>query len=119
MQKRVIKSYSTKYNNPLVLKKGDMVKLGVEEKEEKWRGWIWATLGNISGWIPKQIVGTIDENNGIISEDFSAKELNVTDGEFVIPVVELNGWLWVRSSWTCEEGWIPKENVESLKMDHY
>lgn len=113
MKLKVIKSYTTKYNEPIVLIKGDIVKLGKEEKQEKWLGWIWAVSDNNSGWIPKQIVRSEDGITGIITENYTAKELNANEGDVLYYIKELNGWFWVNTEFG-KEGWIPKENVERI-----
>jgi hypothetical protein len=53
---KIIKNYKAQYNNPIVLSIGDKVKLGEEEKNEKWRGWIWGQSNTNKGWIPFQIL---------------------------------------------------------------
>jgi hypothetical protein len=55
-----------------------------------------------------------DNKHGIISEYYSAKELNVNEGDSVFLLKELNGWYWVKHSKTDEEGWIPKENTKKI-----
>ncbi len=112
MKLTINKSYKTKYTNPILLKEGDVVILGAEEKEVKWQGWIWATFENISGWIPKQIVKNISADKGIVTDNYSARELDVEAGDSVFIIKELNGWYWVRHLRTNEEGWIPKEITE-------
>ena len=112
MEIQVKKPYKTEFINPLHLKKGDEVVLGEEEKKEQWKGWIWATFNNISGWIPKPIVKNISDNRGVILDNYSAKELDVDVGDRIYILKELNGWFWVRHSKTNEEGWIPKEITE-------
>jgi len=109
MQLRILRSYATQYHNPIILREGDRVVLGEEETEEKWKGWIKAAHDNISGWIPKQIVHAQPGGTGIITEYYSAKELDVEAGDEVEALKELNGWLWVKHMRTGEEGWIPKE----------
>lgn len=112
MTVRVNKFYRTKYKDPLLLKEGDIVTLGEDEKEEKWSGWVWATFENLSGWIPKQKVKITSGCNGIILGNYSAKELDIDIGDTVNVLDEMNGWLWVKHPKTNAEGWIPKENTE-------
>lgn len=114
MKLQIIKSYKTIFTNPIILSKGDEVKLGKEETKEEWLGWIWCETKNKSGWIPKQIIQTEDYKNGVITEYYSAKELDVNEGDIVFLIREQNGWLWVKHSRTNEEGWIPKENIKEL-----
>lgn len=109
---KIISNYSTQYQNPIVLKKGDWVRLGQEELEEKWKGWIWAENSTHGGWVPLQILRK-DENNltAEVLEDYSAKELDAEEGEEVYVVQHLNGWVFVKHFTTGEEGWIPEENI--------
>lgn len=58
---KIAKSYQTKYPNPIEVAAGDIVTLGEEEKEEKWKGWIWAESKTHKGWIPIQIIEFINE----------------------------------------------------------
>ncbi len=50
----------------------------------------------------------------MISEYYSAKELNVEEEDIVFLIKELNGWLLVKQLKTDEEGWIPEENTKKL-----
>lgn len=111
MKLKISKSYLTKYLNPIILNKRDKVILGRKEQKPVWDGWIWAESDNNAGQIPVQLVSTNDGINGIILDNYTAKELDVTEGDTVILIKELNGWYWVRHLITNEEGWIPKENT--------
>jgi hypothetical protein len=111
---KISKSYSAKYKNPIILNTGDIVTLGEEEKEEKWKGWIRASTQNNEGWIPLQIVNISDDGKtGIISEYYSAKEIDTEEGDIIIVMNKLNGWSWVKKESTGEEGWIPDENIDN------
>lgn len=116
MEYKVRKEYNSKYQDPIILKAGDLVKLGQEESDPKWKGWIWAENGSHSGWIPLQIVEVQSDGNGKITKPYSAKELDVAKGEIVYLTEELNGWLLVRNE-RNEQGWIPAENA-SRKLNH-
>ena len=48
---------------------------------------------------------------GIIIKQYTAKELNVSIGERVIGLEELNGWVWCEGR-DGEKGWVPKENLQ-------
>ncbi|MDV2686430.1 hypothetical protein RYX56_18840 [Alkalihalophilus lindianensis] len=54
---------------------------------------------------------------GLILEDYIAKELEVNVDEQLIKFKELNGWIWVKRLTNSEEGWVPKENVKEVS-DH-
>ena len=109
---KILKSYQTKYNNPLILNAGDIVTLGEEEKEEKWKGWIRAYTKDNEGWIPLQIVkNSEDGKKGTVLEYYTAKEIDVNEGDNITVMKKLNGWSWIRLESTGEEGWIPDENI--------
>lgn len=108
-------AHTTEYDNPIELTKGEVVKLGDRATEDNWKDWIWAENEKLQGgWIPIQIIENFDDSKpqGIITEDYSARELNVSKGERVVKLKSLNGWSWVRKVNTDEEGWIPDETIE-------
>ena len=117
MEYIVIENYRTEYPNPIFLEKGEKVVIG-EESGENWPNWIFCTKmdGSNKGWVPKQIIKQ-ENNYGIISEDYSAKELDVDKGIIVEGIKELNGWLWLMNKETKEIGWVPMENLKILKKD--
>lgn len=105
-------AYTAQYENPIELQAGDEVILGPMENEEKWPGWIWASLGEKSGWIPVQIVEESDKAGmGRIREAYSARELSARPGEGLLVHKRLNGWSWAEKTVTGEIGWIPNENL--------
>ena len=110
---KILKEYKTQYENPIVLNVGEKVILGEEEKEEKWKGWIWAESKDNKGWIPLQIIEiNLNNKTGKIIEFYSAKELDVEEGDFIEKIKSLNGWTWAKNIRTTEEGWIPNEIIE-------
>lgn len=115
---RIIKNFETKYQNPIILNKGEKVNLKDREKEEKWKGWIWVENKINEGWAPEQIFEfSEDKKTGIVLEFYSAKELNVKKGELIEKIKTLNGWTWIRVLKTKNEGWIPDEIIE-IKTIH-
>lgn len=107
---KILKEYKAQYENPIVLELGEKVHLGEEEKEEKWKGWIWAESDINKGWIPKQILKiSNDRKTGVVLEPYTAKELTVKEGDIIEKIKSLNGWTWSRNINTTNEGWIPDE----------
>ncbi|KHF19945.1 hypothetical protein PO81_10530, partial [Vibrio parahaemolyticus] len=51
-----------------------------------------------------------------VSEDYSARELNVKPGDKLESNRELNGWVWCVTE-ENEAGWVPRENLEVEKYD--
>ena len=110
---KILKSYKTQYENPIILTIGEIVNLGKEETEEKWKGWISAESKDNKGWIPLQIIEiNLNNKTGKIIEFYSAKELDVEEGDFIEKIKSLNGWTWAKNIRTTEEGWIPDEIIE-------
>lgn len=109
-----ISSHKTKFPDPLILSKGEKVKLGDFATEENWENWIWAeNASGKGGWIPVQIINiSTDNKEGIVKEAYSAKELNINKGEKIIKIYSLNGWAWAKNVDTKEEGWIPNEIIK-------
>jgi hypothetical protein len=108
-----VKSHVSEFADPLILSKGDKVKLGDLAPETKWKNWIWAeNAKSQGGWVPIQIIElSEDKSQGVILEDYSAKELDIEKGEMVSIIKTLNGWSWVRKANNHEEGWVPDEVI--------
>lgn len=107
---KILKTYKTQYENPIILNIGEIVKLG---EEEKWKGWIWAENKTNKGWIPIQILEiSQDKKTGKILEYYSAKELNVEQGDTIKKIKSINGWTWSKNIKNNNEGWIPDEIIE-------
>ena len=109
---RVIKEYNSSFPNPLILKKGE--KLRMQEKECDWEGWIWViTRNGKSGWVPKDYL-KINKTNAEIIKDYDATELNASIGQIFLIEKQESSWIWVTSE-NGKYGWIPLENVEIIK----
>jgi len=112
---KVIRKWETNYPDPIKLAKSEAVIIEKKEiKNKKWAGWIWCESEVNSGWVPQKIIVKISDREGIISEDYSAKELNVSIGEKVKGLRELNGWIWVKRDLNNKEGWLPREILQKI-----
>jgi hypothetical protein len=76
------------------------------------KGWIFSETLNAFGWVPEQIINRIEKNKGLIKEKYSAKEMNINEGEIVI----LNGWIWAKRKIDNSEGWLPKEILKEISL---
>jgi len=111
----VIEDYKSNYPHPITIKKDMKVLVGdIYNGEENWENWRYCSmLDNEScGWVPEQLL-VIENDYGILLEDYTAKELNVDKGEIVKVIKELNGWLWCIRLLDKDEGWLPKEILSS------
>ena len=52
----------------------------------------------------------------IVKENYSAKELNVNEGEKVMKIKELDGWIWVKRELNTDEGWLPLEILKEIEF---
>ncbi|MCR8843984.1 SH3 domain-containing protein [Paenibacillus sp. SC116] len=110
----VVTKHRTEYPNPLVLLKGQSIFIGEKYSgPEEWDNWYYCTTldHKHGGWVPGQLIDVI-EAQGVILEDYTAKELDVNEGEQVVGTKELNGWIWCVNTLNSEEGWVPKENLK-------
>lgn len=107
-----LREWNPVYTDPIVLKKGDSFKYGKED--EQWKGWIWCTKDGRGGWVPKQFIKFINEEDGEAIQNYSAVELKVERDMIVVGLKEFNGWLWVRQVLSDEEGWVPREVLKSI-----
>lgn len=116
MEFEIIEQHKSNNLTPLIIRKGTRVKI-VKRSDgaESWPNWIYCySLDGISeGWTPKQII-QIENEYGIVLEDYSAKELDVKRGDIVQGNVELNGWFWCSKLNKSEEGWLPKEKILAI-----
>jgi hypothetical protein len=113
MKFEVIEEHKPSNANPIQVRKGEKVKLGRKSDEEDgWSNWIYcySSKCNSEGWIPVQII-QIENEYGIIIDDYSAIELEVSKGDMVDGELELNGWLWCSRLNDFESGWLPKEKL--------
>jgi hypothetical protein len=113
---RVIKEHKPNNSKPIKVKKGEKVKIGkISGMEDGWSNWVYCYSldNNTEGWTPEQII-QIENDYGIISHDYSAKELEVSESNIVDGEFELNGWLWCSILNKSEFGWLPKEKIVEL-----
>lgn len=109
---KILKPYTVQYKNPIILKVGETVALGEEEKEEKWKGWIWTESKAGKGWVPTQILEISDDRKtGVVLEYYSAKELNAAQGDEIEKIKSINGWTWAKNIKNGSKGWIPDEII--------
>ncbi|KFN03753.1 hypothetical protein D0U04_19780 [Bacillus clarus] len=113
----VIQSHESNYPDPICLEKGDVVFIGEKYKgPENWDNWVYCCEEkyNRKGWVPEQIIRRGTGEAGIITEQYTAKELNVNSGEMLQGDRELNGWIWCVKI-EGEAGWVPKQSLARYK----
>ncbi len=106
----IVKAHKSNYPDPIDFKKGDC--LMIANKDNEFKGWIRVTTkdGN-QGWAPVQYLQIQNGKRAIATRDYTAAELDTTEGEVLFLHYELNGWGWVeRKEGSC--GWVPMNTAK-------
>ena len=108
---RVTTDYQRAYPDPIVMTKGEELKVGQEDVE--WIGWVWCTsLSGKSGWVPKNYIKQ-EGDRGVALVDYNASELSVHAGDELNVHKEESGWVWSTNA-SGESGWVPAKHIEKL-----
>ncbi|MFN3880491.1 MAG: SH3 domain-containing protein [Nitrincola lacisaponensis] len=112
----VIIPHESEFPEPITFKKGDPLLVGEEYKgSEGWDNWILCTTpGQKPGWVPGQIIERFGNLHGKALDDYTAKELNVLEGDLLLCSKSLNGWLWCEKLTSAESGWVPLGNLKEV-----
>jgi hypothetical protein len=101
---RIKREYRPQYPDPLRAVAGEQVSAGRED--ETFPGWIWCKAKDgREGWVPVELLSD-DRPEATLLEDYSAQELAVQPGEFVMLEDARHDWLRVRNA-GGGQGWIP------------
>ncbi|KAA8995771.1 ligand-binding protein SH3 [Affinibrenneria salicis] len=117
LQYVVVKSHRSEYPEPVIPNKGEPVSIGEKyQGPEGWEGWYFCTApGQASGWGPEQVIERFDDATGRAREDYSARELDVDEGDILTAATTLNGWVWCSRPCRSEAGWVPLANLSPLR----
>lgn len=55
-----------------------------DNKTYNWKSWVFCETLIFFGSVPKQIIMRIENNKGLIKEEYSAKEIDINEGKIVI-----------------------------------
>lgn len=116
----VIEEHKNDNLTPIIVTKGTRVKLGERSDiNGSWPNWIYCYSldGQGEGWTPIQII-QIENEYGVVIEDYSAVELDVKKGETVVGDIELNGWVWCTKFIGLDTGWLPKEKLKIIPISN-
>ncbi len=109
----VTSPHRSDYPEPITLKAGDHVSVGQEyDGPEGWEKWyLCAAPGQKDGWVPGQIIEQNEPGRGVITEDYTASELDTALGDRLAGSRILNGWLWAERLSDGITGWVPLNTV--------
>jgi len=112
MRYTLIQERKTDYPNPLKLKTGENVIIGINSNCTPWENWIKCKTKSNEGWIPIQIIEKITEKRGVIIKDYDATELEIKVNDIFESEYELNGWHWgFIENGERKYGWVPGECI--------
>jgi len=113
----VTQRHRSEYPNPITFCEGARLSIGeLYRGPEGWDDWHFCTVpGQSGGWVPAQIIGWIDATSGHALQDYTAKELNVDEGERLQGLKTLNGWLWCHRPGSSDAGWVPLMNLRKVQ----
>ncbi|WP_257013791.1 SH3 domain-containing protein [Serratia fonticola] len=89
--------HRSEYPDPITFTTGTSLTIGdIYEGDEGWDDWYFCTIANHSGgWVPEQLIERSDKpGHGIAKDDYTAKELDVNEGDELLAIKFLNGWVW-------------------------
>ena len=113
MEYVIIAAHKSSFPDPVRSSPGDRLVLG--KKDEEYPGWIWVTIpSGLQGWAPESLIRFETEKSGVALEEYTARELDTTEGEHVRCTRELAGWLWVENV-AGQTGWIPKKSALAME----
>ena len=105
----VIQDHTSEYPEPITLEKGAPLTVGEKhEGPEGWDNWFFCeSPGQKGGWVPAQIIERVEGDAARAREDYTARELNVQQGDVLLGSRTLNGWVWCEQFGGSESGWVP------------
>jgi hypothetical protein len=111
---RVIQNHTSEHPQPITFAKGAPLAVGEKyEGPEGWDNWLFCeTPGQIGGWVPAQIIEIVNDKTARAREDYTARELNVREGDLLLGTRILNGWVWCKRIDSLESGWVPLANLQ-------
>jgi len=112
-----IRPWETNAPYHLELRIDDLVEVSQNQPEKpEWKDWVWCQNSTNSGWVPKHLIQPIDQENGKVLENYSAKELSIGAGEIIVGLSEYCGWIWGQNEASGESGWLPEEILLKLSV---
>lgn len=107
---RGVRAWHTVYPNPLTFHAGEALALGAHDTE--WPGWVWCTnAAGHSGWAPAAFVEAHSPVAGVARRDYTARELELCEGDTVTLLDEESGWFWAQAA-DGRTGWAPASHLE-------
>ena len=113
---KVIEDHVSEYPEPICFPAGTLLTVGEKyDGPEDWNDWFFChATGQDGGWVPAQIIELLGPETGIALEDYTARELDVKQGDIVLGSRIMNGWVWCEDPIRSESGWVPLDHLHEL-----
>ncbi|MGR2766947.1 SH3 domain-containing protein [Photobacterium ganghwense] len=114
---KVTRQHRSEYPHPIHFAKGATLFVGEEyQGQEEWHNWFYCrTEDGAAGWVPEQIFKRITNDTAIALKSYTARELNVDEGDKLYGSTRMNGWIWCEfpncSNKVETSGWVPIDNL--------
>ena len=114
----VLHDHTSEYPEPITVQKGAPLTVGeLYEGPEGWDNWRFCeSPGQKGGWVPVQILEMVSDTVARVREDYTARELNVRQGDLLHGARTLNGWVWCQKSGSSESGWVPLACLQEMRQ---
>jgi len=110
----VAREYRCAYDEPLTLRRGDIVRC--EQRDSEWPGWLWCDDGRgRGGWVPESWVQRDAADRCTLLRDYCAAELTVSIGDVLEVLFTESGWAWARGA-HGGTGWVPLDHIETVAV---
>jgi hypothetical protein len=114
---RLNQDYHVDYPDPLVAYEGEVLKVTEQmclwQDQSEWVWWWCQDARGKEGWVPQTYLSLIDQAS-TLNQDYSAHELEATNGEVVIVEAETSGWYWCHNQ-QGKAGWLPVSHVDLIR----
>ncbi|ARU03779.1 ligand-binding protein SH3 [Comamonas serinivorans] len=112
----VIEGHVSEYPEPITFEAGALLTVGeTYQGPEGWDNWLFCeTPGQPGGWVPRQILEMSQDTLARARESYTARELEVQQGDVLWGSRVLNGWVWCDSARTPTSGWVPLAKLQAL-----
>lgn len=109
--------HRSEYPDPITFAQGAPLTVGEQYTgPEGWDNWYFCTTsGQSGGWVPGQIIERIDARQGRALRAYTARELDVDEGDELAGSEQLNGWMWCTRLSDGQSGWVPLPLVRKIE----
>lgn len=108
--------HRSEFPDPVTFAQGTLLTVGERyEGPEGWDDWYFCTTpAHPGGWVPGQIIERIDAQHGRALRAYTARELDVNEGDALTGAEQTNGWIWCTRLADGQSGWVPLFLVQAI-----